>query len=95
MDELILAAAGLVISFLVLLFIRNEYVYHYRTKILFNRNFTVEENLNRFRRLPTYEAMLFNIFRWNWCEYMYCPNCDGSVRPKNDMCPWCKNKELQ
>jgi hypothetical protein len=52
-------------------YLRNQIVADYRISILKDSNHTVEENLTRYARLPSYDKMLWiQVWRWNWDDYL-------------------------
>lgn len=50
--------------------VRNEYIYHYRMRILHDKKMTVEDCLKQFGKLPTYDVMMWQLYKWDWSEYL-------------------------
>ena len=58
--------AAFAFAFSVFVMIRNNYVFDYRMKVLLDRRFSAAENLDRYDRLPSHYAMLWQLFTWKW-----------------------------
>lgn len=51
--------------------IRNEHVYSYRLKVIRNDDISKKNPKDwNIEKLPTYNEMLFQVFKFNWDEYL-------------------------
>ena len=60
----------LAIVFVGYILFRNQLVYNYLMWVLEDETYETEERVKRFRRLPTYHTMLFQLTKFDWSEYL-------------------------
>ena len=66
------------ICFFFYMCIRNNRVYSVRMKTLNDERFSWEERKQRYNNLPDYESMEWQLFRWNWDDYLEKPRQEKS-----------------
>ncbi len=52
------------------MFWRNNFVYNYRMRVLHDKNFSVGDCLARFHRLPSYDKMMWQVWKFNYSEFL-------------------------
>ena len=68
--QIVLIAAGVVgIIFCVYMWIRNNCVCDYRTNVLWNSSHNQQQCLDNLHKLPSYDAMLWQLCTFNWDKY--------------------------
>ncbi len=61
---------GCVIAFCFFMLYRNYRVYQFRMEVLGDESRPIEQRLERYRKLPEYNAMLFQLARFDWSDYL-------------------------
>jgi hypothetical protein len=61
--------ALLLVLFFIYLICRNELVYKFRMKTLYDKTFSEKERLERFRKLPSHDKMFWQFWKNDWQDY--------------------------
>jgi len=69
MLDFVLGIAATLIAFCLFMLYRNHYVYRYRTRVLHESSPILGECLRNHDKLPSYDAMLWQLTKFNWDEY--------------------------
>lgn len=56
----------LITGLLLYLLFRNELVWRYHLRVLWDPKKTIDEQLENIKKLPSYDAMMWSLFRFNW-----------------------------
>lgn len=68
--SIIILSCVLVSLFCMYMLVRNSHVHKVRMAVLKDPSRSTEEILKRESALPSYDRMLWQIFRWNWDDYL-------------------------
>ncbi len=60
----------LLIEFSMFMLIRNNCVARYRKWVLYESSSSVSECLRLYYRLPSYDHMMWQLWRFNWDDYL-------------------------
>lgn len=70
MDNAILIVCMIVILFNIYILIRNSVVYRYRMWVLRYSHPDIAQRNTNHGKLPSYDRMLLQIFRFDWSDYL-------------------------
>lgn len=66
----VLIACGILIAFCFYMLFRNRVVFNYRNRVLDRDDLPIGESLIQYRQLPEYREMMWQIFRFDWSDYL-------------------------